>query len=1062
MNLPRFAIRHQPVVLTALGIGLALGVTAFWTMPRREDPEILIRTCVVVTHWPGATAEKIEALVTDPIEDAIQRIDEVEEIRSESRVGTSIVSVDIDEQLTEIDQIFDEVRNKVQEASGRLPSGCGRPMVNTSFGDVSVICLVLYQVPLAGESTFERSYSYRELELYAEQIETELRTIEPVASIDILGAQEEVLTVEVDPGDWGQVALSPDQLGQLLEARNIVAPGGQLETADDRFSITPTGELQDPEQMEGVIVGFHEGRVPIRLDSLPLAITRGFEDPPRQKIRYRTPVLDAPQALVLALTMKSGRNVVATGEAVRERLADLRASSLPPDLRIEWINDLPRQVSTLVGDFVGNLWQAIVIVLVVALLMMGWRAALIMAAAIPLSMILTLAIVPRFGVQLEQFSIASLIIALGMVVDNAIVVSDNAARLIREGKPNRLAVIQGTQELAIPVLTSTLTTVGAFLPLAFLSGNSGEYIRSLPIVVATTLSVSYAVAMLVTPISCLWLLRAKPARPLGDRAMEAARRGWARFRRKAHPGDARGDAYGPVIRACLNHQLVTLGLASAALIGSLFLVPSIGSQFFPGGIRDQFFVHVWLPEGSSLAATEAACEKVERALLESNELLRDRTVDPPLRSSVTFVGSGGPRLMLTSSPEQDYTNYAFILVNTHDAEHSRRLAQELRDAVADIPDARIDIRDYALGPYIKNAIEFKIFGPDDDVLRNLAPEAMRLFRETEGTRGVTDNWRNSAYQLRVEVDPTAANLAGVTNADVAQTMSGLVSGAPLTTYREGDHSIDVMLRMPGDRRSRVSDLSGLSVEGREGKVPLDSIARILPTWQPAVIRREGGQRVIAIGSQVEEGFLSNAVAAKIRPRLETLVAKHTGYRIETSGEQEKTSESQEKILGALQLSVLLILLVLISQYNSLVKPLIVLAAAPLALIGALIGLYVTGWPLGFMPSLGIVSLVGVVINNAIILIDFIEGSVKEGTPLRDAVARSGLLRMKPILLTTMTTVGGLIPLALFGGPMWAGMAWAMIFGLVCSTALTLLVVPTLFVFFAEHFGMKVGSPDLES
>ena len=1064
MNITRFSVDHRPIVLTGVLIALLLGVSTFLTMSRREDPEILIRTCVVVTSWPGATASKIEELVTDPLEVAITRIDEVDEIRSESRVGTSILFIDFDETIWEIDQLFDEVRNKVDEATGKLPAGCGRPWVNADFGDVAAVCMALYQVPAEPGGEIRRPYTHRELEIYAELVETELKTIESIASVDFIGVQNEVITLEVDSADWAQIDLTSDDLANLLEARNIVAPGGQIETARDRFSITPTGEFNDVAEIEEVVVGFHDDEVPITLGELPITVRREFEDPVRKKVRFQTPDVLAERSLVLAVTMKSGRNVVAMGEEIEAVLERMYATSLPPDIRLERLNDLPRQVDTLVKDFITNLWQAIVIVLGVAFLMTGLRPALIMAAAIPLCMVITLAIMPSLGVELEQFSIASLIIALGMVVDNAIVVSDNTYRYIQSGMARRDAVIRGAHELAIPILTSTLTTVGAFLPMAFIVGNTGEYVRSLPVVVAATLLVSYAVAMMVTPIFCFWLLKPTAGAPLGDVLVARLAKliGRLRASRGKVPtgGDERGEsrgAYDKLIHWCMSHQLLTLGSAAGALVLSLMLIPAIGSQFFPGGIRDQFFVHVWLPEGSSLAATERVCAKVETALRDTAVFEVEGEEVSALRNTVSFVGMGGPRMMLTSSPEQDYTNYAHILVNSSDASLSRRWAVRLRTELAKIPDARIDVRDYSLGPYIKNAVEFRVLGEDDATLRALAPRVAQIFRETPGTRNVTDDWLNSAYQLEVDIDASAASLAGVTNADVAKTMSSLISGGRLTTYREGDHLVDVVLRMRGDQRSHVSDLGGLFVNGRDGKVPLDAIAALTPTWQPAVIRRQDGVRVISIGSQVDGGVLPNVVAAAIRPQLEALVDElPPGYRLEDGGELEKTTESQAKISAALGISLILILLVLISQYNSVLKPLIVLIAAPLALIGALVGLYVTGWALGFMPSLGIVSLIGVVINNAIILIDFIETSVGEGMALREAVARAGKLRMKPIVLTTLTTVGGLFPLALFGGPMWAGMSWCMIFGLLLSTALTLLVIPTAYVLFAERLKMKVA------
>lgn len=1051
MSLTKFSVDHRPVVLTGVVIALLVGISTFLTMSRREDPEILIRTCIISTRWPGAKATKVEDLVTDPLEDAIQQIDEVEEIRSQSRVGYSLIEVDIDERLWDIAQLFDEVRNKVDEVRTQLPEGCGVPYVNADFGDVSAVCLSLYQTPMPGQTEITRSYTYRDLEIYAEQIQRELKTIDSVAKVDILGIQDEVITIEVDGNEWSKLGLTTDDLQGLLESRNIVAPGGQLDTERGRFSVVPTGEFTSTDQIAGVVVEFQDGRVPINLGDLPIKIERGYLDPPRKLIRFQTPERVADRSLLLSITMKSGRNIVDMGEAIDASVSKLYSSSLPPDLQLTRINNLPRQVDSLVKDFITNLWQAIVIVLVVALIMMGLRPAIIMAAAIPLCMISTLALVPFFGVELEQFSIASLIIALGMVVDNAIVVSDNTYQMIRSGASRREAVIRGAHDLAIPILTSTLTTVGAFLPLATIVGNTGEYVRSLPIVVATTLLVSYAIAMMVTPIFCFWLLKPDAGMNISELFMTKI----AKLFKRGGSGDqpAGKPLYDRAINWCMNHKFFTIGGAFAALIASLQLMPLIGSQFFPGGVRDQFFVHIWLPEGSPIGATERVTKQIEKLAREASV---DEDGNEVLANSVSFVGTGGPRLMLTNSPEQDFPNYAFLLVNTTDALASRAFAQRLRESLGEITEARVDVRDYMLGPYIKNPVEYRVYGEDADVLRNVAPRAIQAFNSVAGTREVTDDWLNSAYQIEVDVQAEAANLAMVTNANVAKTLNSMVSGGQLTTYREGDHLVNILLRMKGDQRSSISDLDGLYVEGLRGKVPLDSVAELVPTWQPAVIRRRNNERVISIGSQVMPGFLANDLASQIRPQLDEIMGDlPPGYRLEEGGEFEKTSESSERIMGALQISLALILLVLIAQYNSITKPLIVLVAAPLALIGALVGLFLTGWPLGFMPSLGIVSLVGVVINNAIILIDFIESRVREGAELRAAVAESGRLRMKPILLTTLTTVGGLIPLALFGGPMWAGMSWAMIFGLSLSTGLTLLVIPTIYVLFAERFGMKV-------
>jgi multidrug efflux pump subunit AcrB len=1035
MNLPRFAVRRPPVVLVVTLIVMAFGVYNFATMPRREDPEILIRDCTVITQWPGASAHKVEELVTDPLEKAIAEIPEIDEYTSTSRAGLSILRVTLEDSVEAPDQSWDEVRAKVERVVPRLPEGCRRPFVNSDVGDVFQICLALYQEPAVGG----RPYPPRRLEQFAEMVEDEVKLIEAVAKVEFWGVQEERIYLYVDSADWARLGLDAAALRNRFEARNIVAPGGQLETEESRYAVLPTGEFETVRQMEDLVVDRLGGRVPVRLGDLPFRLERGYVDPPETLARITTPAAPAAPCVVVGIAMKSNRNITVLSGEVDRTLAKLRATVLPPDMRLERVNDLPRQVRTRVHDFTINLAQGVVIVLGVALLMMGLRPALIMAAAVPLSMVAAFAVVRLFGVQLEQFSIASLIIALGMVVDNAIVVSDNVVRLRREGKSRREAAVAGAQGLAVPILTSTLTTICAFLPLLGLPGNNGEYVRSLPIVVASTLGASYFVAMLVTPLLCMYVVKA-------PRAGATAPAGGGTAGRR--------PVYDRVLHWCLDHKLVVLGGAVGVFLGAIALLPLIGSQFFPDGQRDQFFIDVWMPEGSSIAATDRVCREVEAVLRETSAGAdgADR-----LASAVSFVGDGGPRIMLTKSTEETFPYYGSILVNTTDARRTDAYAEAVRARVADIPGARIMVQSYRFGPPLVNQVELRLGGDDAERLRAAGEEIVGILRKTSGAVGPRSNWGASGHQVRVDIDADAANLAGATNADVAVAMNALLSGYELTVFREGDHRVPVVLRTTRERRS-LDDLTGLHVSGAAGKVPLAALAVIEPTWEPSVVARRNGVRTVTVGARVVPGVLPNAVTRRALPAVRDVVdALPPGYALEVGGEQEETSESQALMARAMAIAVALILVVLVAQYNSLAKPLVIIFTVPLAMIGVLVGLWVTGWAMGFMVMLGIVSLAGVVINNAIVLIDFIEGLAAGGTPLREAMAQAGRLRMRPILLTSLTTIGGLLPLALFGGPLWEGMAWGMIFGLGFSTALTLLVVPTLYALFVERFGMRVAA-----
>ena len=1037
MNLTQLAIRHKPVTLVFALIALAVGAQTFLTMSRRENPRITIRSCVIETRWEGAAAEKMEDLVTEPIEDVVYQIEEVEQIESMSRTGFSRIDVELVDSVGpgEIDQVWDKVRDKVDMVRGTLPRDCGPPFVNSDFGDVSSVCLAIH--PTTGPEDAP-PFSYRQLELIADDLETELKAIAAVASVTIFGVPDEVITLGIDANEWAKLGITSDALAQAIDERNVANAGAVLSTDERYFPLRPSGELGTMDDLGRVTVATAADGRPVTVRQLPFRISRDHEDPRTSAIRFVSPGVVAPRAVLLGIAMKEGQNVVELGAAVDSAVARFSERALPDGAAITRVNDLPRQVDDLVSDFMESLWQAIVIVLAVAWAMMGWRPALVMATAIPLSMVTTLAVVPRFGVELEQFAIASLIIVLGMVVDNAIVVTDNVQRLVDEGMPKERAAVEGAHSLAGSILSSTLTTVGAFLPMLTIPGETGEYMRSLPIVVSSTLLTSYLVAMTVTPLMAATVLRPKDA--------SSTRSGWL------------ASVYPRLVKTAVTRRTLTLVLAAGAIAASVGLVPVIGSQFFPGGVRDQFFIDVTLPTGSSLTSTERVVERIERVLRETSATEVDGQRVDRLVNATSFVGTGGPRLILSLDPGDGVPHEAMLLVNTLAPEFSRPWVIELRQALANIPEARIDVRPYELGPPIDNPVGFRFEGEDLDVMRTAGRQMVEALRSLPGTIGANSDWGELSYGLDLRVDAERAYLAGVSTAAVASTLSDLYGGALLTTLREGSHLVDVRLRLAAEQRRDPTSVDDVYVGSGDRAVPLVSLVESEADWEHAAIGRRNRVRTLTVGARVLPGFLANDLSAGAQPLLEAIVAKlPPGYKLEVGGEAEETVTSQASVTAALQISIVLIFLVLLVQYNSVSKPFVVLAAFPLSLIGALLGLFVTGWPLGFMPLLGVVALAGTVINNAIILIEFIEKEVAGGVGLVDAVAKAGLARMQPILLTTLTTIGGLLPLALFGGPMWAGMSWAMIFGLGISTGLTLVVIPTIYVLFVDRFGMKVTS-----
>ena len=1079
MNLPRFAVEHRAVVIVATVLASAWGLIAFVTAPRREDPEFTIRQCVISTVWPGASAEKVEMLVTDPIEKAVDALDEVEKVTSESRAGLSTVFVFVEQNIRDVDAVWNKVRAKVAEVGPLLPEGTEEPVVNTEYGDTSAMVLTIYQKPLPGESRIRRPYTPRDLELVAKRVRDELKLVPGVAKVELMGVQQEAIYLETDLGRWSQLALTTVELRELLRERNIVAPGGSIDTDLARFLVKPTGEFQSVRQLHRVVVGSDKTRAPVYLKDIGIRVSRRYEEPPRFITRYGTREGSWP-CVVISFTMKKGENIVRLGAAVRKRLRELEASVLPRDIGIGIVADQPESVAACINQFISNLWQAVVIVILVAYLLIGFRIAVVMAAAIPLVILVSFGIVRLFGVQLEQVSIASLIIALGMLVDNAIEVGDNVHRLLEEGYSRVQAAIKGSEQIAFPVLIATLTTVAAFLPMLTLPGEDGEYMFSLPVVVSTTLMVSWVLAMTITTLMAYWFLRARgkghAKAPLVFLAGAVAKL-WRRKPKPQTEGSAIAEWYASGLHTCLRHKVLTLTVAVVLFLAACSLLPLIGSQFFPPAERSQFTIDVWLPEGAPIAKTDAVCHQVEALLRKLSPAEREGKRVGRLINVVSYVGQGGPRFYLNLSPEQESSNYAQIVVNTRDPQATETLARDLRNAAnAQIRGARIVPRLLDMGTGLPSPIGIRIIGEDLDTLRHYAEQLEGALRRVPGTIDVHDTWGSPGYELDIDIDADKANLAGVSNASVAQTLNAYFSGYHLTTYREGDHRVPVYLRLPAQQRRSIEALRSVYVEGKRGKVPLDAVAAIKTKWEPAKIGRWKLHRMIEVRARVEDGMLANTVLANTMPEVRKIErALPPGYRIEVGGEQEETFRSQKSMSKALGISLLLIVMCLVVQYNSFVKPLVILLTIPMAATGAFLGLFVTGYPLGFMAMLGLLSLAGIVLNDAIVLIEFLEALVKEkldkGKGLaesgerscaglsvpsfRDCVARAGQMRMLPIMLTTLTTVGGLIPLAFFGGPLWAPMASVIIFGLMLATLLTLIIIPTVFVVFVENFGVHI-------
>ena len=1103
MNLADVAMRYRPVVLTMVALLTIWGAVTFVTMPRREDPEFTIRSCVVSTQWPGAPTVKVEELVTDKIEEALDGIEEVKRLRSTTINGLSTVYVDVEDKVTrdEIQNVWDKVRAKVELV--RMPDPNIRPIVNDDFGDTSILVLGVYQSPLDGNTTIDPRYEYtaRELEQFADQVRDVLRLLPGIAKVEKYGVKEEAIYIQTDLGTWSQIGLTTGALRQLVENRNIVSPGGSIDTPEGKFTLKPGGEFDAVSEIESITVaGVQSGDTvnQVRLRDIGLEVTRGYKDPSDVICRFTEDRGTFP-AVMVGVTMKSGANIIDVCNQCTERVAQLIdvEQALPRDIAVKPVSNQADNVSQKISDVISNVISAIVIVVIVVFLFVGLRTSLVMAANIPIVVLGAIAIIAMFGVQLEQISLASIIIALGLLVDNAVQVCDQTRTNIMVGMKPSKAAIEGAKTLAFPMLSGTLTTVAAFFPMLFaLEGGGKEYVYSLPVTLSTTLLLSWFLAMTICVILSAAFIRAPknpnvPGAPLPWLSFMIAKasRSISNKNRAATNSDDGSTSenvflrlYGITAHIALKMKWVTVAVS----VGLLFVCLSlpISSEFFPQDRRDQFYVNVVLPETATIEQTNKVVAKVEHTIrqLSSWENEAGEKIDR-LRTMRSMIGKGGTRWALGVDPPSPNSNVAEILVRTTDGVLTPQFINDIRRVTTEgdeslqleaIAGARIIPKKLALGPPAPPLV-IRVSGDgfaDIQQLRNVMNDIKNLVRDQPETWDVSDSWGVDGFQISLDIDEEKANLAGVTNANVADTLNAYFSGLQLSTFREGDHQVPVIFRLIPNERRDLSGIDAAFVEGENGKLPLNSIARATATWQPAKIERRDLNRTIEVRSEVEDGASGNDVVLRVMAtdRMKEIEENlPSGFRIEIGGAYEESQTSAGQMLTSFGISFLVIVVVLVVQYNGWSKTLVILATLPLAMIGAFLGLWLTNSSLGFMPQLGLLSLFGIVLNTGIIFIEFADiliskksASNADGGPIsgltklefRECLVSAGKQRMLPIFLTTATTIGGLLPLALSGGPLWEGMAWLMIFGLLVATVLTLYVVPALYAIIVETLRVR--------
>ena len=1014
MNPVRSALQNRAVVLVLTAFAVLLGVRALLTMPRREDPKITIRTGLVLARYPGASASQVEEQVTRKIEERLFRHEEVRKTKtfSTSRDGVVVVNVELEEWVKDPDRFWSMLRHDMNELRAvELPATVQGPIVNSNFGDVVAMLLAVRG----------SHYGPRELREYLDRIDDAIRTIPEVSKINRIGEQREELRVSTTNARLAGFGITPLQLAGAIRGRNAVSDAGTIDAGDGgRVPIEARSLFGSSEELSGLLVGSSRDGRPVHLGDFA-TVERRYADP---SFVVR---VDGESTVLLAVEMQEGHNIVEFGNKVREKLAQLR-STLPPDLVIQPIADQPEHVQHRMIEFGREFLITLAAVILVTVLLLPLRVAAIAAVAIPITVAITVSILNAVGIELHQVTFAGLVVALGIVVDDAIVVVDNYVEKLDHGMSRFDAAWRSPTELAIPVLAATLTIVASFLPLAYLPGAPGEFIRAMSYTVAIALMVSFAVAMLLTPMLALTLVKTGLHDPAAVKTTRKQRRS---------PLDVMQSAYERVMGTAMPRKRLTIVGAVFAFVAGLALMSAVPYRFFPMNERDQFIVDLWMPAGTRLAGTDEVLRRLETAI----------RGEKGVRSVAAFAGGGAPRFYYNHNPEPPTPNFGELLINTTSNEATTELVHRLQKRVDQLaPEGWVYIKPLQQGPVFAAPNEVRLVGDDAKLLRTYGDSVARIFERTPGSAYVHTDWRDEELALGLRVRPEVATRLGLTDADVAAQLAGGFAGAPVSTYWEGKRDLDITLRLDAAERSGIDDVAAAYVVSPTtgARVPLREIADVAPEFRASRIVRRNGLRTLTVRSFAAPDILPSVVLKAAAPQLAALKLP-AGMRMEFGGEKEGSAEVQGAVNVALLTSLIGVFLILLFQFRTVRHPLVIMTSIPLAVVGAALGLVVTGNPFTYTANLGLNALTGVVVRNAIILVDYANELRRQGVDIETAALLAGRRRLRPIFLTTMAAALGVTPMILSGSPLWSPMASVIAVGLVVSMIFTLVLVPVLYV-----------------
>jgi multidrug efflux pump len=1018
-NLSEWALSNRVlVVYLTLLIG-ALGAYGYVHLGQSEDPPFTFRMMVVSTQWPGATADEVDRLVTDRIEEKLQELDGLDYLRSYSRPGESQVFVLFREDLppAAVSDGFYQVRKKIGDMRHRLPPGVIGPAFNDEFGDTFGNIYALTGA----------EFSYQELKDYADRIRERLLRIADVAKVEFIGLQEERVYLDIANAKRDQLGIPPELIAQTLAAQNAVVPAGAIDTEKDRIYLRVSGGLDGVEQLRQLPIRW-QGRS-FQLGDIA-TIHRGYQDPPAPEMRF-----NGQPAIGIAVSMASGGDIIGLGKRLDQTFAQLNRE-VPLGMNLSRVADQPAAVARVIREFINALFEAIVIVLAVCFFTLGVRTGVVVALSIPLVLGATFLVMHMAGIGLHSISLGALILALGLLVDDAIIAVEMMAVKLDQGYDRLRAAAFAYTSTAFPMLAGTLITAAGFLPIATAASSTGEYTRALFQVVGLALLLSWFAAVLTVPLLGYYLLPEKKLRSetsarSGDGAAASGQTPDvnAVYQTPFYAGFRR------LITLCINRRWLTITLTVALFLGGVALFATVPNQFFPASNRLELMVDLKLQEGASIAETDAVAGRLE-ALLAGI---------PGLDSQVAYIGRGAPRYFLSLDEQLPSASFAQFVLNTHDLAARERIRAHLLEVLpAQFPDVRWRVNRLENGPPVGYVLQYRVSGPERAVARVHADRIAAAMRANPYAVGVHLDTAEASKRIHIDIDQDRARALGVSTQSVSQLLETAINGATLTQLREDNRLTGVVVRGPPAEREHLELLGSLSVPtAHGGNIPLAQIARLRYGLEDGILWRRDRTPTISVRADINADRQPPEVVAELAPAIAGIEAQlPPGYRIEIGGTVEDSGKGQASVMVGMPLFALAVVTVLMLQLKSLSQTLMVVLTAPLGIVGVALGLLVSGKPFGFVAMLSTIALLGMVMRNSVILVDQIRQDLELGRAPFDAVVEATVRRFRPIVLTALATVLAMIPLtgSVFFGPM----AVSIMGGLIAATGLTLMFVPALY------------------